>query len=207
MKRNRFFLICAVCLVAILLAACTNKPETPDDSAPAAPPAATDQNSPATDSEDVSEPEYEYPAEDAGPVVEESRLGYSMTYDPTVFTLDDTAEELDTYTYNTAEELDGPVYIAVQSYPDTDAQTLAEGIALQSGQDGVAPQNTYFGADSLDTLSVYYEEDVDGVTQTHVFYAISKGEGSLLVEISSSVNVPLQIQGKFEEMTGTFKLL
>ena len=32
--------------------------------------------------------EYEYPEEDAGNVRNESRLGYSMVFDPTVFTLD-----------------------------------------------------------------------------------------------------------------------
>ena len=202
MKRNRLFLVCIACLAVMLLAACGKSQETPmESSGNTQATAAPDQNDTA------QEPEYEYPSEDAGPVLEESRLGYSMTYDPTVFTLDDTAQDKDTYTYNTAEELSGPVYIAVQSCPDKDAQTLADEIAAQSGQEGVAPQTTFFGADGLETLCVCYEEEVEGVTQTHAVYAISLEEGSLLVEISSSVDVPLQLQGKLEEMTGTFKLL
>ena len=31
--------------------------------------------------------------------------------------------------------------------------------------------------------------------------------GALLVEVTGYVNLPLQIQGKLEEMTGTFELL
>lgn len=184
MKRSKLFL---VCVSVMLLAACAKNPETVPET-------------------DTPEQKYEYPAEDAGPVQEESRLGYSMIYDPAVFTLDDTEESMDIYTYHTSEVLDGPAYLAIQSYPDLDAQTLADGIALQSGQDGVAAQQTYFGADSLDTQCVYYEEDVNGVTQAHAYYAVPKGEGSLLVEITGYVGMPQQIQAKFEEMTGTFTL-
>lgn len=209
MKRNRLLLICVACLAAVLLAACGNSQETSTDSSVSTQVTATpEQSDTADDSQDsAQEPESEYPAEDAEPVLEESRLGYSMTYDPTVFTLDDTAEDKDTYTYNTAEELNGQVYIAVQSYSDKDAQTLAEEIAAQSGQEGIAPETTTFGADGLETFCVHYEEEVDGVTQTRVFYAISLEEGSLLVEITSPVDVSMEIQGKLEEMTGTFKLL
>lgn len=219
MKRNKIFL---ACIGALFLAACAKDAEiSPDSSAAAETNVETDhsaeanENSSDTASEGAAagqedtaegEQEYEYPSEDAGPVVEKSRLGYSMTFDPTVFTLDDTGEDSDIYTYHTSEALDGPAYIAVQSYPDMDAQTLADGLALQSGQDGVAAQDTYFGADGLDTKCVYYEEDVDGVTQAHAFYAVPKGDGSLLVEITGYVNMPQQIEAKFEEMLGTFTL-
>ncbi len=211
MKKGNLFL---VCIGVMLLAACAKNPETSSDSAEtevrveADAAAKPEEDSPEAASEDAgAEPEYEYPSEDAEPVLEESRLGYSMTFDPTVFTLDDTADGLDVYTYHTSEVLDGPAYISVQSYPDMDAQTLADGIALQSGQDGVAAQETYFGADSLSTQCVSYEEDVNGVTQVHAFYAVPKGEGSLLVEITGYADMPQQIQAKFEEMTGTFTLL
>lgn len=223
MKRNKIFL---ACIGALFLAACAKDTEISTD------PSVTESNVATDDSTELDEnssdtalegaaseddaagqensaegeQEYEYPSEDAGPVLEESRLGYSMTFDPTVFTLDDTGEDLDIYTYHTSELLDGPAYIAVQSYPDMDAQTLADGLALQSGQDGVTAQDTYFGADGLDTKCVYYEETVDGVTQAHAFYAVPKGEGSLLVEITGYVNMPQQIEAKFEEMLGTFAL-
>lgn len=202
-KKSKIFL---VCISMMLLAACTQNPQTPADDSTAETPM-EEEHAAEVPEETVPEQEYEYPAEDAGPVREESRLGYAMTFDPTVFTLDDTGEGLDVYTYHTAETLDGPAYIAVQSFPDMDAQTLADGIALQSGQGGVAAQSTYFGADNLDTQCVSYEADVNGVTQVHAFYAVPKGEGSLLVEITGYVDMPMQIQAKFEEMAGTFALL
>lgn len=163
------------------------------------------QTLPAQDADetDPGEGRYEYPSEDAGPVVQESTLGYSMSYDPTVFTLDDTGEG-DVFIYNTAETLDAPVYLSVLAYPDMDAQTLAEGLVLQSGLDGVEVQDTYFGAEGMEAKNVYLEEDVDGVTQVHVFYAVPDGEGSLLIEIGSYTGVPAQIEAKFEEMLGTF---
>ena len=212
MKKRNLYLVCA-CIGLMLLTACTSGGETSADSFAAEGnmedhTAGTDETHSGSGPEEAApEQDYEYPSEDAGSVREESRLGYAMTYDPTVFTLDDTGEDQDIYTYHTSETLDGPVYIAIQSYPDMDAKTLADGIALQSGQDGVAAQETYFGADSLDTQCVYYEEDVNGVTQVHTFYAVPKGEGALLVEVTGYVNLPLQIQGKLEEMTGTFELL
>lgn len=150
--------------------------------------------------------QYEYPPEDNNSVLWESELGYSMTYNPMVFTLDDTGE-LDIFTYNTEESLEAPVYMSVQKYPDMDAQTLAEGLALQSGMDGVEVQDAWFGADGLDTKNVYIEREVEGVTQIQIFYAIPADEGSLLLEIGSYVGVPVTVDGYFEEMLGTFSLI
>ena len=148
---------------------------------------------------------YEYPAEEHASEVQESSLGYSMTYDPTVFVLDETGES-DSYTYMTAEKLDAPVYLTVQKYTDMDAQTLAEGLALQSGSDDVEVQDAFFGADSLETKLVYVEKEVEGVTQIQIFYAIPVEEGALLVEIGSYVGGPEVVDWKIEEMLGTFAL-
>lgn len=135
----------------------------------------------------------------------DSQLGYSITYDPTVFTLDESSDS-DTFTYNTTEELAAPVYLSVQNYADMDAQTLAEGLALQSDMDGVEVQDTYFGADSLETKNVYIEKEVDGVKQIQIFYAIPVGEGSLLLEMGTYAGVPETVDTKFEEMLATFVL-
>ena len=148
---------------------------------------------------------YEYPAEEHASEVQESSLGYSMTYDPTVFVLDET-DESDSYTYMTAEKLDASVYIAVQKYTDMDAQTLAEGLVLQSGSDDVEVQDAFFGADSLETKLVYVEKEVEGVTQIQIFYAIPVEEGVLLVEIGSYIGGPQVVDWKIEEMLGTFTL-
>lgn len=158
-----------------------------------------------TDQPETSGGEYEYPSEDAEPVLWESPLGYSMTYDPTVFTLDDTGEA-EIFTYNTAEELDAPVYISVQSYPDMDAQTLAEGLVLQSGIDDLEIQDSYFASVSVETKLVYIEKEVDGLKQIQIFNAIPVGEGSLLVEMGAYVGVPESIDWKMEGTIGTFML-
>lgn len=146
-----------------------------------------------------------YPEEDNTSAVWESEFGYFMTYDPTVFTVDDTTD-IDVFSYNTAESMEAPVYISVQKYSDMDAQTLADGIVLQSGMDGTEAQDTYFGADSLAAKCVYMEQDINGVKQIQIFYAIPIESGSLLVEIGSYIGAPLNVDSKLEEMLGTFTL-
>lgn len=138
--------------------------------------------------------------------VVESELGYRMTYNPTAFTLDD-AGELDIYTYSGADASEAPVYMSVQRYPDMDAQTLAEGLALQSGMDDVEVQDIWFGADGLESKNVYIEREVEGVTQIQIFYAVPMEEGSLLLEIGSYLGVAVTVDGYFEEMLGTFSLV
>lgn len=157
--------------------------------------------------QDGDNTQYEYPSEETGNVTQTSPFGYVMTYDPTVFTLDDTTTDTETYIYNTAEKLDAPVYLSVQNYADMDAKTLADGLALQSGIDGVNVEEANFGADGIETYSIYYEQEENEVKQVYVFYAIPKGQGTLLVEIMSYVGVPETVDGKFEEMLGTFALV
>jgi hypothetical protein len=134
-----------------------------------------------------------------------SPLGYSMTYDPSLFT----QESVDSTDYFTClqDNLDAPVYISIQAYPDTDSATLADGLVLQSGDDGVTAEDIYFGADSIEAQNVYIEKEVDGITQVQIFYVIPAGEGSLLVEAGSYVGVPETIDSAIENMFGTFKTL
>lgn len=153
---------------------------------------------------------YSYPSEEASEEVWESILGYSMKYDPKIFTLDDT-EESDSFLYHTSEKLKAPVYIAVTAYPDMDAQTLAEGVAIQNDIEESEIQDTYFGADSMETKCVYAEQDIEGndgewITTMQVFYVIPKEEGSLLVEIMGYERMPAAAEGAFEKMTGSFRL-
>jgi hypothetical protein len=112
MKKRNLYLICA-CIGLMLLTACTSGGETSADASAAEGnmedhTAGTDEIPLENEQEETApEQDYEYPSEDAGSVREESRLGYAMTYDPTVFTLDDTGEDQDIYTYHTSEALDG----------------------------------------------------------------------------------------------------
>lgn len=144
-----------------------------------------------------------YPTEKAGSVRYDSPLGYSCTHDPTVFVLYDTGDG-DRFSYQTSETLAAPVYMSVQMYSDMSAETLAEGLALQSGIDGVEVQDTYFGANGTATKSVYIEQEINGVNQIQTFYAVPSGTGSLLVELGGYVGMPEGAEHKLQEITGSF---
>lgn len=99
-----------------------------------------------------------------------------------------------------------PIYITVQPYSDMDVKTVADGLVLQSGIDGIEATEVYFGADSIKTQNVYIEKEVDGVKQIQVFYVIPVDDGSMIVEIGSYVDVSEKTDSIIEEMLGTFSL-
>ena len=134
-----------------------------------------------------------------------SRFGYSMTYNPTAFTLDDSGDR-DTFVYNSNEKADAPIYITVQPYTDFDVKAAVDGLILQSGRDDVKATEAYFGADSIKTQSVYIEKDVNGIKQIQAFYVIPAGSGSMIVEIGSFVGTAAKTDAEIEEMLGTFSL-
>ena len=172
--------------------------ETEDSLSPETQPAAQETEENATDISD-------YPEEDAGIVEYESPLGYSITWDPKVITLDDT-QGMDVFSYNTSQEIEGPVYIAVQAYPDMDAGTLADGLVLQSEDDSVTVEETSLGADGISTKYIYSEQETDGVIQVSVYYVVPAGSGSLLVEAVGYVGMPDEAEGLFQEMLGSFRI-
>ena len=158
-----------------------------------------------TEATEVITEAVEYPSEEHNSEVWDSKLGYTMTYNPSVFTADN-ADNTDTFDYNTSEKLAAPVYVAIQSYPDMSPETVADGLVIQSGQDGVNVIDTNFGADSLNSKLVYVEIEVDAIKQVQVFHVIPMGEGSLLIEAGSYVGVPGHVDALFEEMFASFKL-
>lgn len=210
--KKRFFIALLTVNSVMFLSACAGKVENTmsngkeDQTVAVSTENQNDAHSIDADSQDVEissekNEEYEYPSEEHTSEVWESELGYSMTYDPSVFTVDDTGDS-DIFTYNTAEKLEAPVYISVQKYTDMDAMTLAEGLALQSGIDGVEVQEAYFGAEGLETQNVYVEKNVDGVKQIQIFYTIPQEKGSLLVEIGNYAGVSTQIDSIHRRNTG-----
>ena len=147
----------------------------------------------------------DYPEEDAGTVEYESPLGYSITWDPKVITLDDT-QGMDVFSYNTSQKTEAAVYIAVQAYPDMDADTLADGLVLQAGDDSVTVDKTSLGADGISAKYIYMAQEIDGITQVSVYYAVPSGDGSLLIESVGYVGMPDEAEGVFQEMLGSFRL-
>lgn len=210
--KKKFLVVLITVSCVLSLIACSKKEENKTGVAKENVSTESQADVPSADTEKIDEMvtteqtgEYEYPPEDNDSAVWESKIGYSMAYDPSVFTVNDVGE-IDVFSYNTSENLDAPVYISVLQYTDMDAQSLADGLALQSGLDGVEVQDVYFGADNLETKCVYYEKEVDGVKQVETFYSIPKGDGALLVEIASYVGAPENVDAKFEEMLGTFSM-
>lgn len=201
MKKKNIVLSLTV-MLCILLSACGEKTDSS-----AATSANTDKRIAIEEvtEEDTSEEISEYPSEEAEPVEFESDKGYSIMYNPDVITLDDTGEG-DLFSYNTDEKLDAPVYISVIRYDDMDSQSLTDGLILQSGIDGLKAENTYFGADSIETQCIYIENDVDGITQMQIFYVIPLSEGSMLIEIGGYIGAPTNVDTAINEMLGTFSL-
>ncbi len=201
MKKKNIVLSLTV-MLCILLSACGEKTDSS-----AATSANTDKSIAIEEvtEEDTSEEISEYPSEEAEPVEFESDKGYSIMYNPDVITLDDTGEG-DLFSYNTDEKLDAPVYISVIRYDDMDSQALTDGLILQSGIDGLKAENTYFGADSIETQCIYIENDVDGITQMQIFYVIPLSEGSMLIEIGGYIGAPTNVDTAINEMLGTFSL-
>ena len=146
------------------------------------------------------------PDKDAGTAGEKSKLGYTMTYDPKLFTLD-ASGEADVYTYQSTESLKAPVYFTIQSYKDMDADTLMDGLVLQNDQEKDDVEVTGFGADNVKVKQLCVDKDVNGVEQEQVFYVVPNGQGSLLVEIVGYEGMPQEAESAFEDMAGTFQLL
>jgi hypothetical protein len=199
-KKIIIFLVSVTC--AISLSACADNSQVQSDTSQS-------ENTQNESSQANADTDSEVPATETDAVENDqlwkSPLGYSMTYDPSLFT----QESVDSTDYFTClqDNLDTPVYISIQAYPDTDSTTLADGLVLQSGDDGVTAEDIYFGADSIEAQNVYIEKEVDGITQVQIFYVIPVGEGSLLVEAGSYVGVPETIDSAIENMFGTFKTL
>lgn len=192
-KKN--IVLALIVILSMSISACGEKTENTTDT----------NKSVNTEENSVNEETYEYPSEQVEPIEYESDMGYSLIYDPSVITLDDTGEG-DKFLYNTSEKLDAPVYISVMNYSDMDIETLTDGIILQSGIDGLKAETTYFGADNIETQCIYIENDVSGVTQMQIFYVIPMSEGCMVVEIGGYIGAPANVDATINEMLGTFRL-
>jgi hypothetical protein len=200
MKRKVLALI-LITICAVSMTACSGKSEG-QVSESSQQEAETEETE---DAEEIPEEEAEEPAEETVGVVHKSAFGYSMSYDPSVFELEE-SDDADRFTYVGEEDVDAPIYISVLPYTDMDAESLAAGLVLQSGRDDVTAEDTYFGADGIETKNVYIETEVGDITQIQAMYVIPMGEGSLLVEIGGYVGEPQTAEWKLEEMLGTFTL-
>lgn len=202
-KKN--IVLALIVILSMSISACGEKTENTTDTNKSVNTEENVTKEEGTEENSVNEETYEYPSEQVEPIEYESDMGYSLIYDPSIITLDDTGEG-DKFSYNTSEKLDAPVYISVMNYSDMDIETLTDGIILQSGIDGLKAETTYFGADNIEIQCIYIENDVDGVTQIQIFYVIPMSEGCMVVEIGGYIGAPANVDATINEMLGTFRL-
>lgn len=130
--------------------------------------------------------------------------GWSYTYDPLLF--EDSGGGTATYIGGDSPM---PVYLAVQVFPGETAQTIAEGLRLQSGSDGARIEDAAVGRDGLAAKSVYIERtvgEISEVTQYQRFYALDTPEGCVLLEAGSYDGAPAAADEGLKNMLDSFAL-
>jgi hypothetical protein len=133
----------------------------------------------------------------------ESPLGYTVQYNQDMFTLT-SGSDYDRFEYSGDMEPDAPIYVAVQLYTDMDAETVANGIVLQSGRDDVTVSDGTFG-EEIEAKIIHYEEEAEGITRTYSYFAIPKGDGCLLLEAGEYLGIPgYEIDGNIELIIDSF---
>ena len=131
--------------------------------------------------------------------------GWSLTYDPALFEPDGDA----TVRY-IGDDSPMPVYLNVQLYPDYTAEKLAEGLALQSGDDSVKVEDAIVGRDSLPAKTVTVRQvvgEISEVTQIQHFYAVdTPAGGSVLIEAGSYDGAPAAARQGLDAILASFAL-
>lgn len=206
MKKKTLSLILAAAVVASLSACGSSSSQTAESAATAETESSEiDFNAVLEQSQAQSEQTVEGGDEDGNDalVEYESPLGYSVQYNQDMFTLE-TTEDSDTFTYS-GDDLEAPVYVAIQRFTDMDAEAVANGVALQSGQDDVTVNEGTFG-DENEGFMVSYSEEAEGINRFYSYFAVPQGDGCLLMESGTYEGVPgYEIDGNIELIIDSFK--
>lgn len=144
--------------------------------------------------------------ETSNPMVSyESPLGYTVDYNSDMFTLTST-DASDTFTYSGDQlEPEAPIYVAIQLLTDMDAESAANGLALQSGQDDVVANESSFGDDNEGYI-VSYSEEAEGIMRNYMFFVVPKNEGCLIMEVGNYDGYDnVEIDGNIELIVDSFK--
>ena len=144
-------------------------------------------------------------SETAKSKVYKSKLGYSLTYNPSVFTLDEDVET-ERFTYNVDPKPESSVYVSVGLHPDEDVELLTFGLALQSDIDNVTLKEGTFGQKGVKSMNGYYEKEVDGIKKTCEFFVFTSDKGNMVVESVGYVGIPQKIKDEVEKMLESFTI-
>lgn len=132
-----------------------------------------------------------------------SELGFKVEYDEEAF-LHSFENGIEKFDCIINEEQKLPIYIAIQLLENTDAQSVADGLALQSGRDDVTVTDTIFGGGGMLAKGVNYTEKVNGVEQIFSFHAIDTEKGVVLIEAVGYVDQPKKADSNMEEFFARF---
>jgi predicted small lipoprotein YifL len=196
MKKQILALLLTV-IFTISLTACGRTGDTADT-------ADTTETVDTAETETVPESTVTDEGEDNSTVSYESPLGYSVEYNTDMFSL--TSESAnDRFDCIGVENMEAPIYVVVTSYPDMDAETVANGIVLQIGRDDVTAENGTFGQ-GTEAWIVNYNEEINGVYNYYSYFAVPKGDGTLLLEVGEYVGYEGQekVDGNIELIIDSF---
>lgn len=130
--------------------------------------------------------------------------GWSFEYDPLLF--EDSGDMTASYSGGDSPM---PVYLTVQVFPGDTAETVAQGLRLQSGSDSTKIEDAAVGRDGLSAKLVYIERTVGEIseaTQYRRFYAIDTQGGCVLIEAGSYDGAPAAAEEGLEAMLDSFAL-
>lgn len=183
MKKELICMLTTACMAISLLAGCST--------------AAPTETTAETVAETTAETESE--SVETADVVQN---GYHMDVDSALFQFSSEGGT-DSYTYTGETEL--PVYVAVQNLPETTPDDLAAGLKQQYDSFTMEDEEVIF-ADGIPARNFYRETEVDGLTQIQIFYILSVGDGSMLVEIGTYVGAGDEVDPAIEAMVDSFTL-
>ena len=138
-----------------------------------------------------------------------SPLGFSMAYDPAHFALEmDETDVMDGTDVLKFTDFEG-AFVAFQSVTGMTAEDLQAGLVLQSGTDECVATDVALGgafAEPIESLTVYYDADVDGVAYTHSFYLVARARDVLQIETYYPIALGEEVTPIFSAMMETFEL-
>ncbi len=237
MNRKGFYAAAVMLVTVLCLAACSSKPETPEDTSaavttketmqpvalttaaaaeteePETPEAApTEEESTAEESESTEEETSEEETTEAELSTREMGNGLTCVERTGVYRLQYDASMFEFQETKTTDTLE---YIGDKLLPVYVSVQIMKDMPADALAYGLVQQSGRDDVQIVDSnfgnevpsKSIYMETDVNGVTQIQLYHVVENGPDSILVEVGSYVNGDEVLDGSIETILGTFELL
>lgn len=102
-------------------------------------------------------------------------------------------------------EKEVPVYVSFIQTADT-ADNVLQGIILQSGQDGITPNESVMGKNDYPSNSIYYEVETERGTECMTMHVVEAEGMVYLVEICTGKDVDMEVSNAIEEVLANFEV-